>query len=136
MIQTSNPMHPVIEHVKRHDYTGMYAEEIEKRKQFFYPPFSKVIHLTFRHKDRNTVQDAAHSFAHALQVPYGQYIVGPAEPVINRVRNLFLMELLLKLPKGGAILSKCKSDLLKQIALLHAEKKFRSVVVVPDVDAI
>jgi primosomal protein N' (replication factor Y) len=114
----------------------MYLEEVEKRKQFSYPPYSRIIHLTFRHKDRNTVQDAAHSFANALQIPYGKYIVGPAEPVINRVRNLFLMELLLKLPRDSQTIPKCKSDLLKQIALLHAEKKFRSVVVVPDVDAI
>lgn len=136
MIQTSNPLHPVIEHVKRHDYVGMYLEEIEKRKQFAYPPCSKIIHLTFRHKDRNIVQDAAHVFANALNIPYGKYLVGPAEPVINRVRNLFLMELLLKLPKDGQTISKCKSDLLKQIALLHAEKKFKTVTVVPNVDVL
>jgi primosomal protein N' (replication factor Y) len=114
----------------------MYLEEIEKRKQFSYPPCSKIIHITFRHKDRNTVQDAAHTFTNALQTVYGKYIVGPAEPVVNRVRNLFLMELLLKLPRGGNTIQNCKADLLKQTALLHADKKFRSVIVVPDVDAI
>jgi primosomal protein N' (replication factor Y) len=136
LIQTSNPLHPVIEHVKRHDYVGMYLEEIEKRKQFSYPPCSKIIHITFRHKDRNTVQEAAYAFTSALQTAYGNYIVGPAEPVVNRVRNLFLMELLLKLPRGGNTIQNCKADLQKQTALLHADKKFRSVIVVPDVDAI
>lgn len=136
LVQTGNPKHPVLEHVKLHDYAGMYLEEIEKRRQFFYPPFSKIIHLTFRHKDRNTVQEAAHAFANALQAAYGKYLVGPAEPVINRVRNLFLMELLLKLPRDIQVLHQCKSDLMKQIATLHADKKFRAVVIVPDVDAI
>jgi primosomal protein N' (replication factor Y) len=136
MIQTSSPVHPVLEHVKRHDYVGMYNEEIEKRKQFFYPPFSKIIHISFRHKDKNIVQDAAHLFAGNLQIPYGKYLVGPAEPVVSRVRNLFLMELLLKLPRDSSMISKCKSNLQKQIASLHAEKKFRALIIVPDVDSV
>jgi primosomal protein N' (replication factor Y) len=136
MIQTGNPMHPVLEFVKHHDYVGMYNEEIEKRKQFFYPPFSKIIHVSFRHKDKSTVQDAAHLFANNLQMVYGPYIVGPAEPVISRVRNLFLMEMLLKLPRNSNLIARCKSDLQKQIASLHSDKKFRSVIIVPDVDAI
>jgi primosomal protein N' (replication factor Y) len=135
MIQTSNPAHPTLEHVKLHDYGGMYNEEIEKRKLFFYPPFSKIIHVSFRHKDRNTVQEAAHSFAKNLHTPYGQFIVGPAEPVVSRVRNLFLMEMLLKLPRDSNLIAKCKSDLQKQMGILHADKKFRNVIIVPDVDA-
>jgi primosomal protein N' (replication factor Y) len=135
MIQTSNPAHPTLEHVKLHDYGGMYNEEIEKRKLFFYPPFSKIIHVSFRHKDRNTVQEAAHSFAKNLHTPYGQFMVGPAEPVVSRVRNLFLMEMLLKLPRDSNLIAKCKSDLQKQMGILHADKKFRNVIIVPDVDA-
>jgi primosomal protein N' (replication factor Y) len=135
MIQTSNPAHPTLEHVKLHDYGGMYNEEIEKRKLFFYPPFSKIIHVSFRHKDRNTVQEAAHRFAKNLHTPYGQFMVGPAEPVVSRVRNLFLMEMLLKLPRDSNLIAKCKSDLQKQMGILHADKKFRNVIIVPDVDA-
>jgi primosomal protein N' (replication factor Y) len=136
MIQTGNPVHPILEHIKRHDYVGMFNEEIEKRKQFFYPPFSKIIHISFRHKDKNTVQEAAYAFAKSLETQYGRYIVGPAEPVISRVRNLFLMEMLLKLPRDSNLVFKCKTDLLKQFALLHNDKKFRSVIIVPDVDAL
>ncbi len=136
IIQTGNPNHPILEHVKKHDYVGMYSEEIEKRKLFFYPPFSKIVHLSFRHKDRNVVVDAAHRFANNLHTPYGQFIVGPAEPVVNRVRNLFLMEMLLKLPRDSNLVARCKLDLQKQTSLLHADKKFRSVMVIPDVDAI
>jgi primosomal protein N' (replication factor Y) len=136
MIQTGNPMHPVIEQVKLHNYIAMYSEEIEKRRMFFYPPLSRIVHLAFRHKERVVVQEAAQWFAQALQVPYGKYMVGPAEPVVNRVRNLFLMELLLKLPRDTQIITTCKSDILKHIAALHAEKKFRNVTVVPDVDAV
>ncbi|MDQ3681494.1 MAG: primosomal protein N' [Bacteroidota bacterium] len=136
LIQTSNPVHPILQHVQRHNYVGMYNEEIEKRRQFFYPPFSRIIHLSFKHKEREIVTEGAHVFAKMLQTAYGKYIVGPAEPVINRVRSLFLMELLLKLPRDSQLITRCKENVLKQITVLHAQKRFTKVLVIPDVDVI
>ena len=135
-IQTSNPNHPVLQYVARHDYVGMYNEEIEKRKQFFYPPFSRIIHITFKHKERDIVYAAAHQFANSIQVAYGRYMVGPADPVINRVKGLYLMELLIKLPRDANTIARCKSEIDKQCASLHADKRFKKVIVIPDVDAI
>jgi primosomal protein N' (replication factor Y) len=134
LIQTSNPVHPILQFVAHHDYVGMYHAEIEKRKQFFYPPFSRLIHLTFRHKEREVVKLAAEQFAQSLEPAFANYIVGPAEPVVNRVRNLFLMEMLLKLPRDAQLIAACKKRILNQTAVLHNDKKFAKVIVVPDVD--
>jgi primosomal protein N' (replication factor Y) len=134
LIQTSNPVHPILQFVAHHDYVGMYNAEIEKRKQFFYPPFSRLIHLTFRHKEREVVKLAAEQFAQSLEPAFSNYIVGPAEPVVNRVRNMFLMELLLKLPRDAQLIAACKQRILNQSAVLHSDKKFAKVIVVPDVD--
>ena len=136
IIQTMNPLHPVLLHVSNHDYKKMYEEEIAKRKQFFYPPFSRIIHIQFRHKERDVVTDGAHFFAKRLDLPYGKYMVGPAEPVVNRVRNQFLMELILKLPREAELVMRCKQDILKEIAHVHAEPKYRRLIIVPDVDAL
>jgi primosomal protein N' (replication factor Y) len=136
LIQTTQPSHPVLLQVKQHDYKKMFAEELEKRKQFFYPPFSRIIHLSFRHKIREVVERAAHQFTDSLKNKYADYLVGPAEPVINRVRNQYLMELLIKLPRDTKTILHCKADILEGIAILHQSKSFRSVVIVPDVDEI
>lgn len=136
MIQTIQPQHPVLQFVQRHDYKSMYQSEIESRKQFFYPPFSRIIQVSLKHKMKDVVERAAHQFADSLKNKYGQYLVGPAEPVISRIRNQHLMELLLKLPRDTKLISQCKQDLLHQVAVLHNNKSFRSVVIVPDVDAV
>ncbi|HET6724139.1 MAG TPA: primosomal protein N' [Chitinophagaceae bacterium] len=133
LIQTIQPSHPILQLVKEHDYKKLYAEEIEKRKQFFYPPFSRLIHVTFKHKIKEVVETAAHYFADALKIKYGQYLVGPAEPVINRIRNQHLMELLVKLPRDAKTIAQCKKDMLEQVALLHQHKSFKSVTVVNNV---
>ncbi|HEV8507849.1 MAG TPA: primosomal protein N' [Chitinophagaceae bacterium] len=136
MLQTIQPQHPLLQVIQRHDYKAMYDAEIESRKQFFYPPFSRLIHLTFKHKMKDVVERGAHQFANSLRNKYGNYIVGPAEPVINKIRNLFLMEMLLKLPRDTRLIAQCKQDILHQIAVLHNEKSFKSVVIVPDVDVV
>ncbi|MBI5858675.1 MAG: primosomal protein N' [Sphingobacteriales bacterium] len=136
MIQTANPSHPILQIVQQHDYKKMFTEELEKRKQFFYPPFSRLIHLSFKHKMKDIVERAAHEFANALKNRYSNYIVGPAEPVIGRIRNQFLMELLLKLPKDAKMINQCKKDLLEEIAILHQHKSYRSVTIVADVDVV
>ncbi|HEX2847967.1 MAG TPA: primosomal protein N' [Chitinophagaceae bacterium] len=134
LIQTSQPQHPVLLYVKQHDYKKMFADELAKRKHFFYPPFSRIIQLTFRHKMKGVLEAAAHQFANSLKNRYGDYLVGPAEPVVARVRNQYLMELLIKLPKDNQTILNCKRDVQEQVALMHQDKRFKSVIVVPDVD--
>jgi primosomal protein N' (replication factor Y) len=136
LIQTSTPNHPLLQHVIRHDYSGMYDEEIDKRKQFFYPPFSRIIMLHFRHKDREIVMAGAHWLAQKLTPAYGAYLVGPAEPNIHRVRNQYLMELMLKLPRDSATIARCKQDIQRYTAALHFEDRFKKVQVIPDVDSL
>ncbi|MBS1566061.1 MAG: primosomal protein N', partial [Bacteroidetes bacterium] len=108
IIQVRNTNHPVLQKVRQHDYKGFYREEIEIRKQFAYPPFSRIINLLFRHRDMEVVAGAAQFFANQLKPYLGAYMIGPAAPVVNKVRNLYLMELMLKLPKDGVLLQQCK----------------------------
>jgi primosomal protein N' (replication factor Y) len=136
LVQTSQPHHPVLQLVQQHDYKAFFAGELKKRKEFSYPPFSRIIHLTFKHKLKEVVERAALTYTNSLKQIYHPYLVGPAEPVIGRIRNQYLMELLLKLPRDAKIISQCKKDLLEQIAILHQHKSYRSVTVVADVDAI
>lgn len=133
-IQATNTRHPLLQLIKEHDYKTFFEQEIDGRKRFFYPPFSRIILLTFKHKMKDVVDDAARFFAAAMKSKYGQYIVGPAEPIVNRIRNQFLMELLIKLPKDTAMVKCCKQFILDTVAVMHNDKRFRSVVMIPDVD--
>lgn len=133
IIQTLQPQHLVLQLVLAHDYKKMYALEIEKRKQFFYPPFSRLIRVTFRHKIKEVVNTASNFYAEGLKIKYAPFMIGPAEPIINRIRNQYLMEMLFKLPRDSKWIAQCKKDMLEQVAVLHQHKSFKSVTVVEDV---
>lgn len=136
IIQVSKMDHPVLKFVQEHDFNKLYQYEIENRRQFFYPPFSRIIQLTCKHKEKNIAEEAANILSQFLKLDYEKYVTGPAEPVVGRVRNQYLFELLLKLPREAKLIQKCKHDILQQIAIIQSNKRYRSVKIVPDVDAV
>ena len=135
LIQATQVNHPVLQFVKDHDYKKMYAFEITNRQQFFYPPFSRIIEITLKHKNKEVVDDAANKLALALQKDLNNFVVGPAAPVVARVRNQYLMELLIKLPLDMKQIQQYKKIIRNHFNLLLTEKQFKSVVMIADVDA-
>jgi primosomal protein N' (replication factor Y) len=136
IIQVSNPKHPVLHFVQAHDYEQLYDFEIDNRKNFFYPPYARIIQVTLKHKEKHRAEEAANIMAQFLQKNYGKWVTGPAEPVVNRVRNKYLMEILLKLPREAQLIKDCKRDLLQQIAIIQSNKNYRMVAILPDVDPV
>ena len=133
LIQVTNVHHPVLQFLQQHNYRLLYDYEITNRKHFFYPPFSRLIHITFRHKEKHIAEEAANLMVQGLQ-SFKNNISGPAEPVVNRVRNQFLQNILLKLPKDAALINNCKMQLQQQVIIIHTNKRYRSVDIIIDVD--
>ncbi len=136
LIQVANTQHPVLQWVINHDYKAFYEQELVARRQFFYPPFSRIIRITFKHKIRDIVHDAASVFALHLHKDFGKYLTGPGEPVVARIRNQYIMELMLKLPKNRSTIALAKQVIRQQKAILQNDRKFRSVTLVPDIDPV
>ncbi len=134
IIQATNVKHPVLQLVQQHDYKGLYQNEIANRQQFFYPPYSRIVLLTLKHKDKTVVANAADKLAASLRQDLKEYIVGPAAPVIDRIRNQYLREILIKLPKEYGMSMTYKKVIRNHINLLTGEKSYKSVSVIVDVD--
>jgi len=134
LIQAININHPVLQLVKAHDYKNLFNMEIASRKEFFYPPFSRLVRITMKHKDADIVSRAADKIFHSLHQDLAQYLVGPSTPVIGRLRNQYLKEILIKLPKETGMGLKYKQVIRNHLNLVLSEKDLRSVHVIIDVD--
>ncbi len=136
MIQTINVKHPVLQLVQQHDYKKFYETEIVGRQQFFYPPYSRIVLLTLRHKDKAVVDGAAEQLAQFIRQDLRDYVVGPATPVIGRIRNQYLSELMIKLPREQGRSGAWKAVIRNHISLLHSNAAYKNVLVVADVDPV
>ncbi len=136
IIQANNTRHPVLQFVTDHDYKAMYHREIAEREQFGYPPFFRLLKITLRHKKQPTVEQAALILGNWLKPLLGAQLVGPAAPVVSRVRGFYLQEMLIKLPRDTKKITQVKQMLKEYFSQLLIEKQFRSIVITPDVDCV
>lgn len=136
ILQTTNPAHPVLDFVLRHDYKGFYAFEADARKSFNYPPFTRLLQITFKHKYQDRAEAAANLVATNLSKYLAPYIIGPADPVVNRIKQQYLVELLLKLPKDAHIIATARQLLQQQSAILGNDKMLRSVIMEANADPV
>jgi primosomal protein N' (replication factor Y) len=110
-------------------YAGMYAE----REKFKYPPFYRLIRLTLKHKNKDTVHLAAKELAEYLEKIFGSRVLGPETPIVSRVQTYYLENILLKIEKQASA-QKAKSLLTEAIHNLRQLPAYKSLRVVADVD--
>lgn len=133
-IQVSQVQHPIINMVKEHDYFKMYQFEIQNRNQFVYPPFCRLVSILFKHKFNNIAEEAANHFLRCLEPAIQKTVLGPAQPIINRIRNKYIWELCIKISPNQVQLNQAKKQLLNNLHLIHVHPKFKSVQIILDID--
>lgn len=132
VIQTTNPTHFILEKVVHNDYDGMFANELQQRRQFRYPPFVKMVRITVRHTDRDRVEQAAEALRTALEGIPDTMLLGPEFPMVERIRNRYHKVLVVKL--GGSSVAQAKAEIRTRLSRLSEQKEFRQVHFLPDVD--
>jgi len=87
LIQTSNPEHTIFDRIINNDFLGMVDKELPERKKFNYPPFSRIIEIIFKHKEREKSLQIANMFAIEIKRTLSaDMMLGPEEPLIS-MRN-------------------------------------------------
>ncbi|MFN3841389.1 MAG: primosomal protein N' [Cyclobacteriaceae bacterium] len=135
VIQTSQPDHSLLNDVLHHRINEFYTLELADRQQHLYPPFSRLIELIVKHADKKIVHEASVELADRLRSSLaGVKIVGPGEPMVSKIRNQYLMTILIKIPRNSGQLMEIKHTLGQCIYQLQDEKAFRAVRIIVDVD--
>jgi primosomal protein N' (replication factor Y) len=137
LIQTANPQQSILQKIIENDYKGLYTEEIRERQDFNYPPFCRLIKLTVRHTDKAISQRAADRLAAELTDALGSSrVLGPEEPLVERIRNQFLFDILIKLEREKVNIKAVKAFIQERINDILIDKGLRQVHVVADVDCL
>ena len=133
-IQTYNPYHQILQQVSTNSYEEMYAEQLQDRWQYHYPPYYRLIKITLKHRDYNKVNEGINWLAKALQNVFGEHVLGPTAPAVSRVRNQYIKNLMIKIPPKQSLV-KTKEQLQKIKITFESVKEFRPIRFIVDVDA-
>lgn len=104
-IQTYQPDHPVLDYVRRNDYLSLITSQMVERKQFWYPPFTRLIKITVKHRDREKAVTAAKILAADCRKIQDVIVLGPEFPAIPRIQMLYAQDILIKIPRTAKITS-------------------------------
>lgn len=133
IIQTYQPYHQAIRDAMAADYISMYKSQIVERRVFKYPPFHKIIEITLKHTDEETVNTAAARYAAMLRAHFAGRVMGPEYPSVARIRNQYLKRVMVRFAAGEAI-GEGKRVIMHCADQLLAEKEFARVRIVFDAD--
>ena len=133
IIQTTTPDHPIVQFITRNNYELMFQSQMNERKQFLYPPFSRLIQIILKHKETATLNTSASYLASKLRNHFNDKVFGPEFTLIPRIQNLYQKQILIKIPRSVS-LPEWKEKLSEEVCQFKQMNDHKSVHVIIDVD--
>ena len=133
LIQTYQPHHPIIQQVIDGNYGQMLEQQLKDRKEYHYPPYTRLIRIVVNHSDMETVKKASQWIANVLIQSQNGQVLGPVFPSIARVRNRYRMQILVKINSEQSR-NQVKKVINKTLERFESISSFRSCKVNLDVD--
>ena len=96
LIQTQKPDEPVMQFALHHDFAGFAAKELQDRKEAFYPPFCKLVEVSFGSKNEALLTDAVKRVESICRAEKTLMVLGPVDAFVPVVQNVHWAKLYLK----------------------------------------
>ena len=132
-IQTYTPSHPLFGFLVSHDYVGFYNHEIEERRLYNYPPFTRIINIYLKHREQGRLHVLAGAYGRRLRELFGNRVFGPEEPHVARIKQMHIMRIMIKI-ETEASMKKVKHILRETYIEMDAARALNGAQVYYDVD--
>lgn len=103
LIQTLKPDEPVMHFALCHDYSGFADKEMRERKDAFYPPFCKMVEVSFGGRDEGVLRDAVARVESLCRADKSLMVMGPVDAFIPVVQNVHWVKLYIKTSDLSAV---------------------------------
>ena len=133
ILQTKSPDIPVIHQVVDNDYAAFFRSLLAERREYRYPPFTRLVYVYLKHRSDSLVDTASHEMGSRLRQWFGTRVLGPDRPAVAKVKSLAIRKLLLKIEPGLDLPTVRKYLALAQQQMLQ-DKRYASLQIYFDVD--
>lgn len=135
ILQTKSPDMPVVQQVVSNNYEGFYREQLGEREAFHYPPFSRLISITLKHRDPHVVMQLSTDMAALLRRVFAHRVLGPDTPMVSRIQLMYIRHLVLKI-ETTASMAEARRRLRQLQQYLLQLPQYRSAQILYDVDPV
>ena len=129
IIQTSQPEHPIYNNLAGIDKTDFCNTLLMERKDFGFPPFSRIIEITIK----DIFEDRAERMAGWLAERLSKFaMTGPYTPVVDKIADQHIRKIRICLTKDKTLVEK-KKQIKEMISRFETSYKYDGHIVI-DVD--
>ena len=97
MIQTSQPEHPIYQSLVHGETYGVNTSLLLERKDFDFPPFTRIIELTIKDRYEDRAERMAAKLSHELERI--SPVTGPYSPVVDKIADNHIRTIRISLRK-------------------------------------
>ena len=133
MIQTFDAKNPLFTLLSKHDYRGLYEQQVSEREMFCFPPFHRLIVLSLRHRDERRLERGSVVLMEALRKVFGARVSGVITPLVSRRQNQYIRQLRLRVEQGANV-QRAKQLLRAELDAFLRQSDGKGTVVAMDVD--
>ena len=119
LLQTRSAESDIISQVANGDWDNMFAQQLDERRLFRYPPFNRIIYVYMKHSDPVRLEQSSQMMLDRLKNAFGpDQVLGPDRPPVSRVQSMYIRKFIIKVqPKLSSTyvrnqLSSIRSELL------------------------
>ncbi len=133
LLQTLSADLTLIRQLMTNDYGQFYHEQMLERREFSYPPFTRLVMMYMKHRSADTIDTLSRDAAQRLRVVFGSRVLGPDEPPLARINGLFIRRIVIKMEPSLSF-SQARQFLLQTRGDLLSEHFYSSAHIYFDVD--
>lgn len=134
LIQSMMPENLVLQSLTA-PYEDFFNREIQQRRQLGYPPASRLIRIEMQHKESRFVEQESLRFYNLLKPYFGANLLGPDFALIARVRNVYRMQVLIKLNKR-LVAQDVRRFIHEKVKLYYENAPVKTLRILIDVDPV
>ncbi len=136
IIQTLRPSHPVFSWLSEGNYQNFADAELQERQQYNYPPYVRLIRITGKHGKALQSYQTTQLLIDRLRQHYGHWVSEIAPGRIPRIKNRYIYQFLLKIPRGFGNTAEIRRQLQFHLDWMAEQKDHRRVRFSVDVDPV
>ena len=116
IIQTYNPDNDTLNFVKKNDYEGFYAYEMDIRHKLKYPPYTYIVTINIKSSDYEQSSSHANKIKNFLKqnIDKKSIIYGPTPASVFKIKNVYNFQIIIKYTYDEKL-----CDALKQLDELY-----------------
>lgn len=134
LIQCGDVRNRLLQQVVKHDYLQMAETQLQDRKKYGYPPFTRLIMIYLKGRYEDRLEKLAAQYANQLRMTFGLRVLGPESPGIARIKNMYIRQILLKVEREASTTEVRKLLLQIQSFMQQDQQEFARIVFYYDVD--